>query len=111
VGDPKRREFMKRRPGDRYSDLAEHPVALEETGEVNEAFDRDFLDQTAAGALGEFAALWTPEELEETAGNGAQEVRNWLTAAALLNDPPAEVLAYAPAREWLTGTAVVRFRL
>lgn len=111
VGDPKRRDFMKRQPGDRYADLAEHPVTLEDIGEVNEAFDRDFLDRTAAGALGDFAASWTPEKVEEVAGNGAQELRTWLTATALLNDPPADVLAYAPAREWLTGTAVVRFRL
>jgi len=111
VGNPKRREFMQRRPGNRYADLAENPVTLEETGEVNEAFDRDFLDQTATGALGGFATSWTPEKVEDVAGNGAQELRNWLTVAALLNDPPAQVLAYAPAREWLTGTAIVRFRL
>jgi hypothetical protein len=84
---------------------------LEDTGEINEEFDRDFLDLVTSGGLGDFATTWTPYDVEEQAGNGAHEIRNWLTATALLRDAPGEVMAYAPAHEWLTGTAIVRFRV
>jgi hypothetical protein len=109
VGSATRRAFMDRPAGTRLGELAQHPVVLDETGEINEEFDRWFLDQVAAGKLADFAAAWTPERVEEVAGNGAQELRNWLTTAAIAGDGPARVLGYEPVREWLTGTAVVRF--
>jgi aromatic ring-opening dioxygenase catalytic subunit (LigB family) len=111
VGSSTRRAFMNRAAGTRLAELTQHPVVLEETGEINQEFDRQFLDQVCAGRLGDFAATWTPERLEEVAGNGAQELRNWITTAAIADDARAEVLAYEPVAEWLTGTAVVRFTL
>jgi Catalytic LigB subunit of aromatic ring-opening dioxygenase len=109
VGSPARRAFMNRVAGTRLAELAEHPVVLEETGEINQEFDRQFLDLVVAGRLAEFVAAWTPERVEEVAGNGAQELRNWITTAAIADDAGATVLAYEPVAEWLTGTAVVRF--
>ena len=44
-------------------------------------------------------------------GYSDKELRNWITAAAVVGDAPAQALAYEPVAEWLTGTAVVRFRL
>jgi hypothetical protein len=111
VGTAERRAFMDRPAGTRIAGLADFPLELEETGPVNERFDREFLDLTATGRLAEFATGWTPLRLEEEAGNGAQELRNWLTTAAILGDPRADVMAYEPVLEWLTGTAVVRFAL
>ena len=109
VGSPTRRAFMSRPAGTRIAELAAHPVVLEETGAINQEFDRRFLDQAAAGQLAEFAATWTPDRIEAVAGNGAQELRNWITTAATVGDARAQVLAYEPVAEWLTGTAVVRF--
>jgi 2,3-dihydroxyphenylpropionate 1,2-dioxygenase len=111
VGSTARRAFMNRPAGTRLGQLAEHPVVLDETCEINQEFDRRFLDLVVAGRLGEFAAAWTPERLEKVAGNGAQELRNWITTAAIADDARATVLAYEPVAEWLTGTAVVRFEL
>ena len=111
VGSATRRAFMNRAAGTRLPHLAEHPVVLEETGEINEEFDRRFLADVIAGRLGDFARAWTPGRLEGVAGNGAQELRNWLTTAAIAGDAPATVLAYEPVAEWLTGTAVVRFEV
>jgi aromatic ring-opening dioxygenase catalytic subunit (LigB family) len=111
VGSVSRRAFMNRPAGTRLHELAQHPVVLEETGDINQEFDRLFLDQVAVRRLGEFAAAWTPERVEEVAGNGALELRNWFTTAAVAADAPATVLAYEPVAEWLTGTAVVRFEL
>jgi aromatic ring-opening dioxygenase catalytic subunit (LigB family) len=109
VGSAERRAFMNRAAGTRLGQLAEHPVGLGETGEINQEFDRQFLDQVTAGRLAEFVAAWSPARVEEVAGNGAQELRNWLTAAATVGHARAEVLVYEPVAEWLTGTAVVRF--
>lgn len=111
VGSVARRAFMNRAAGTRLAQLAEHPVVIEPTGPINEEFDRRFLDQVAAGRLADFVAAWTPERVEEVAGNGAQELRNWITTAAIADDADATVLAYEPVTEWLTGTAVVRFEL
>jgi hypothetical protein len=111
VGSAERRAFMNRAAGTRLGGLAGHALVLADTGEISEPFDRMFLERVAGGRLGAFVAEWTPERVEDVAGNGAQEVRNWITAAAAVDDAPAEVLAYEPVTEWLTGTAVARFRL
>lgn len=111
VGSAERREFMKRPAGTRYEHLSEFPFTMEEKGRVNAEWDNLFLDHVRDGTLGTFAETWTPEKVEAEAGNGAQEVRNWLTGAAVAADAPAEVLAYEAAEEWLTGTAVIRWDL
>lgn len=109
VGDERRRAFMQRQPGSRLADLAQHPVELEETGPVNERFDKELLDAVQAGELVEFMRRWPDDELEREAGNGAHELRNWVTAAGVLGGAPGEVLAYEPIAEWLTGVGIVRF--
>ncbi|WP_020134938.1 3-carboxyethylcatechol 2,3-dioxygenase [Streptomyces sp. 351MFTsu5.1] len=68
-------------------------------------FDDEFLtllERGEAHRLTEF----TSAELEEAAGNGAQELRTWLMMAAALGHAPARRLAYEPMPEWLTGMAV-----
>ncbi|MBB5786129.1 hypothetical protein [Jiangella mangrovi] len=109
VGDERRRAFMQRQPGSRLADLAQHPVELEETGPVNERFDKEFLDAVQAGDIAGFLRGWPDDRLEQEAGNGAHELRNWATAAGFLGDAPGEVLAYEPIAEWLTGVGIVRF--
>jgi 2,3-dihydroxyphenylpropionate 1,2-dioxygenase len=109
VGDAARRAFMNRPPGARLAELSRHPVTLEETGPVNEDFDHGFLDAVCAGGAARFMAGWPDHRLEAEAGNGAHEVRNWITACGLMADAPASVVAYAPVEEWLTGVGVVRF--
>ena len=48
----------------------------------------------------------TTAQLEETAGNGAQELRTWLLMAALLDHVPGRRLSYEVIPEWLTGMGV-----
>ena len=75
-----------------------HWVGLPEMGQVNAEFDRWFMDALAAGERGEIIARYKKaDELEMAAGNGGQEVRDWLAAAAAM--PPnvsAKVLTYEP---------------
>jgi aromatic ring-opening dioxygenase catalytic subunit (LigB family) len=75
-----------------------HWVGLPEMGRVNAEFDRWFMDALAAGLQSEIIAKYKrAEELDRVAGNGGQEVRDWLGAAGAM--PPAlraQVLAYEP---------------
>lgn len=73
---------------------------------INPEFDQEFLRLLERGQAHRIADAFTTEELEKTAGNGAQELRTWLLMAALLDHAPARRLAYESMPEWLTGMAV-----
>lgn len=112
VGSPERRAFQSRPAGTRYPDReAMPPLALEPTGPINQEFDRMFLDLFTHGEAGSFAQEWSDQDLEETAGNGAHELRNWLTLAGMAGDAPGDVIAYEPVAEWLTGFGVAQLRV
>ena len=111
VGSDEYRAFIDRPAGTRLADRAGIALALEDTGPVNEDFDRDFLDSLCGGGSREFAERLDTATLGEVAGNGAQELRNWLVAAGAVGDAPAEVMAYVPVAEWLTGIGLARFEV
>jgi len=75
-----------------------HWVGLPETGKVNADFDRWFLDCLVAGKREEVLTKYAKwQELEYVAGNGGQEVRDWLAVAGAM--PPhltPRVLSYEP---------------
>lgn len=85
-----------------------HWVGMRESGRVNEAFDRDFLDRLASGQEARLAG-YTQGEID-AAGNGADEIRAWLVAAGAAGTG-FDTLAYEPVAAWLTGTAVAAARL
>jgi len=75
-----------------------HWVGLPETGRVNAEFDRWFMDCLVGGRGAEVITKYQrAEELEKEAGNGGQEVRDWLAVAGAM---PAHlkprVLSYEP---------------
>lgn len=72
---------------------------------INQEFDRQFLHRLETGDLGPVIDSST-RTIEDTAGNGAQELRTWVVMAAAASYGTGRVLAYAPVREWLTGMAV-----
>ena len=109
VGSDDFRGFMNRPAGTRLADREAHPLTLEDTGPVNEAFDEECLAQICEGRAVDFIAAWDTASLGEAAGNGAQEIRNWLLVAGAVRDAKAEVQIYAPVKEWLTGTGIVAF--
>jgi aromatic ring-opening dioxygenase catalytic subunit (LigB family) len=109
VGDEERREFMHRPAGERLAEIGAHPVTLTETGRINQEFDREFLDHATSGRLPQFVEAWSPERVEEAAGNGAQELRTWVMAAAVVGDAPATLLGYEAVSEWLTGCGAIEF--
>ncbi len=75
-----------------------HWVGLPGTGKVNAEFDRWFMDCLVEGKEDEVLARYPKYEvLEKDAGNGGQEIRDWLAVAAAM--PTAlrpQILTYEP---------------
>jgi protocatechuate 4,5-dioxygenase beta chain/2'-carboxy-2,3-dihydroxybiphenyl 1,2-dioxygenase large subunit/2'-aminobiphenyl-2,3-diol 1,2-dioxygenase large subunit len=106
-----------------------HWVGTPEMGRINSAFDTTFLQDVQAGDLGSILGMTTAEVLAE-AGNGAPEIRNWVTAMAAASareddaapEPGSRpgpgrrvpsgrrgtVLAYRSVPDWATGIALAR---
>lgn len=84
-----------------------HWVGVPRVGDIDEEFDRWFLERLARGE-GESILDMTDDEIA-LAGNGAHEIRSWLAVAAAAAPTPATVLAYEPIAEWITGMGVVQF--
>lgn len=85
-----------------------HWVGLPESGQVNEEFDRDFIERFQSGDADRLTD-YTQADIDK-AGNGADEIRTWLVAAGSV-EVPFEVLTYEPVPAWLTGTSVAAARL
>ena len=86
-----------------------HDVATPRMGMVNESFDRTFLQHLTGGneaALTDYAANHVNE-----AGNGAEEIRNWLVAHGAAGGAPAETILYKPMPAWFTGIGLVRWHV
>jgi len=75
-----------------------HWVGLPEMGRVNPEFDRWFMESLVAGQQNEILARYkAAHEIEAVAGNGGQEVRDWMAAAGSMPTGfRAQVLAYEP---------------
>lgn len=105
-----------------------HWVGTPEMGRINVAFDETFLQDVQAGDLESILGMTMAEVIGE-AGNGAPEIRNWVTAmaAASARDGAVpelascrgpggrvprgrrgEVLAYRSVPDWATGIALAR---
>lgn len=86
-----------------------HDVATPRMGMVNEAFDREFLRLLGANddeQLADYAAAHVNE-----AGNGAEEIRNWLIAHAAAAGSRFEVQFYRPLPSWYTGIGLARWHV
>jgi 2,3-dihydroxyphenylpropionate 1,2-dioxygenase len=73
-------------------------------GFINEKFDRFVLELMAAGKYQELSGYST-EQIEREGGNGAQEIRNWMTMLGLVSERRAEIIFYQAVVPWLTGVA------
>ncbi len=86
-----------------------HDVGTPRMGLVNEAFDRGFLNHLGGGdaaALLDFATRQVNE-----AGNGAEEVRMWLTAHGIAGPGGLDVIYYKGLPDWYAGIGVAQWRL
>jgi 2,3-dihydroxyphenylpropionate 1,2-dioxygenase len=109
VGTTDQQQFRRRPAGTRLNSGSSATITIDDVGEINETFDRDFIATVCAGNTRSFVRDWDNERVYVDAGNGAQEIRNWIVIAGLMNDAKARLLAYEPVREWLTGTGLIAF--
>lgn len=86
-----------------------HDVGTPRMGELNEVFDRTFLDLLAVGDPAPLAAYAQAEV--NKAGNGAEEVRNWLLAHGIAGCSGFELYSYRPVTEWYTGIGIGRWQI
>lgn len=86
-----------------------HWVGPPETGRVNAEFDRWFMQCLVEGKAAEVIEKYKKaDDLEKVAGNGGQEIRDWLAVAgAMPSRLQPRVLAYEPIPQWATGTGVM----
>jgi 2,3-dihydroxyphenylpropionate 1,2-dioxygenase len=71
---------------------------------INDSFDEEVLLTLAAGDGR--SLMKHQDDLVQTAGNGANELRNWIACAAACGWAPSRTVAYSAMPEWLTGMAV-----
>jgi aromatic ring-opening dioxygenase catalytic subunit (LigB family) len=109
VGDEERRAFIAQPAGTRYGHEQEHPLVLPDVGDINTEFDHQLLDSMAAGRFMDFVGEWPAERMYDEAGNGSEEIRNWIFASGAVGDAPARTIAYEPIPEWHTGIGIVEF--
>ena len=86
-----------------------HDVATPRMGMVNEIFDRQFLHLLGANDDEELAS-YAAEHVNE-AGNGAEEIRNWLIAHGAAAGSRFEVQFYRPLPSWYTGIGLARWHV
>jgi aromatic ring-opening dioxygenase catalytic subunit (LigB family) len=74
--------------------------------EVDEAFDRWFLELLAEGDHRRIIRECTVERMEAAGSGGTAELLAWI-AVLPFTAGPADVLGYAPTLAWRTGTGMV----
>jgi hypothetical protein len=84
-----------------------HWIGTPRVGDIEESFDRWFLEQLEQGDLAQVLDLGDAEI--ELAGNGAHEIRSWLAVAGAVAPAHTTTLAYEPIYPWITGMAVAHF--
>jgi aromatic ring-opening dioxygenase catalytic subunit (LigB family) len=86
-----------------------HDIGTPNMGAVDEDYDREFLRLLAArdaAPLVRFA-----QERTAAAGNGAEEVRNWIVTRGVVGDAPLDVLFYEPTPDWYIGLGIVEWKV
>jgi hypothetical protein len=84
-----------------------HFIGVPRVGDIDEEFDRWFLDVLERGDIE--AVLDLPDEELELAGNGAHEIRSWLAVAGAVAPARGQTMSYEPIYPWITGMGVARF--
>ena len=87
-----------------------HWPATPDSGVINEAWDRDFLEKFLANRESELTA-YTDEETLRDAGQGGFEIRTFLTVAGATAGSPGELLFYAPIPIFAVGCTVATMQI
>lgn len=82
-----------------------HWPATPDSGTINEAWDREFLERFLANRRGELTA-YTDEETLRDAGQGGFEIRTFLAVAGATEGATGELMFYAPIPIFAVGCTV-----
>jgi 2,3-dihydroxyphenylpropionate 1,2-dioxygenase len=77
------------------------------SGRINPAWDRAILSALAAGDGATIARQLDDDAIERDGGNGGQEIRTWIAAAAAAGDARMDILCYEPIPFFITGMGAV----
>ena len=84
-----------------------HWIGTPEMGRIDEAWDRKVIDLCVEGRA-DVLAKWTQPEID-AGGNGANEIRNWLAAAATAGNTKATCWIYQPEPLWYIGATILEW--
>jgi Catalytic LigB subunit of aromatic ring-opening dioxygenase len=84
-----------------------HFIGNPRVGDIDEEFDRWFLERLERGELEQILDM--PDDEIEIAGNGNHEMRSWLAVAGAVAPITATRLAYEPVYPWITGMGVAHW--
>jgi hypothetical protein len=85
-----------------------HWIGTPEMGRVDEAWDRSVVDLCVQGRA-DALAQWSQHAIDAGGGNGGNEIRNWIAAAAAAGNTRAECRFYRPEPLWYVGVAFVEW--
>ena len=86
-----------------------HFVGTRQMGYINEEFDQMVLDYVREGNVQALIDM-DDKYVEETAGNGAFEIRNWIIAMSVMQASGADLICYEPIPEWICGCAILELK-
>lgn len=86
-------------------DQRRRQIILASQPRLNEAWDREVLAHWKAGTMASLVDTYEGR-VTEVGGNGGNEVRSWLIAAAACGNQPGRSLCYSAMPEWLTGMGI-----
>ena len=84
-----------------------HWIGTPEMGRIDEEWDHTVISLLAEGKADRLAD-WMQHEID-AAGNGANEIRNWIAAAAAAGNTKGELWHYEPEPAWFTGITVMEW--
>ena len=79
-----------------------HWVGMARMGDINVDWDQTVLDAVARGDVQKLIAM-TDGDIIEQAGNGALEIKNWITAFGFMGECTGKIIEYQAVHEWVTG--------
>lgn len=79
-----------------------HWVGMPQMGDINVEWDQTVLEAVRLGDVEQLIAMTDVDVLEQS-GNGALEIKNWITALGFMGDCRGEIIEYQAIHEWVCG--------
>ena len=84
-----------------------HWIGTPEQGDIDEAWDREVIDMLRRADAKDLSA-W-PQARIDAGGNGGNEIRMWISAAALSGDTEANLWVYRIEPLWFLGVTIIEW--